>query len=222
MSREKFANTIMYSELESKLSELIATHQRFQEITGQPETTHGLMNDILRKAEQTQYIYSTYTTIIRYLESGCVIAGINSGQTLFSIYGDDLINEKANRKFSLGVFIIKLPTYHLAIPVKFPVGARYVFNDKTVYIYKPIIVQSKFDGRKKISIDEIDGFTNRYGKETARLMNIEISEDVDELSKSQIKKLKTAITTAMNIAELADAAAASSANPTLHVGTTAN
>jgi TolB-like protein len=218
MSRHQTtANTIFYSDLESKLSELVATHQRFQEITDQTRTTDSLMNDIINKLEKTNHVYATYTKIIGYLESGCAAAGLSAEQTLFRIYGDDLINEKANRKFSLGVFIIKFSEYHLAIPVKMAAGGY--GNDNTVYIFKPLLVESRFDGRKAVNIPAVNGFANRYGKETARLMTIEISEDVEELSKAQMKTLKTAITTAMTNAEKTMAAAAT---PQAHVATAAN
>ncbi len=221
MSQTQVENTVMYSELERNLGELIATHQRFQEITGQTGTTNSFMNDIEDKLETTRHIYATYTKIINYLESGCAAAGLSAEQTLFRVYGDDLINVKANRKFSLGVFIIKFPDYHLAIPVKMPASSRYYGNDNTVYVYKPLLVESRFDGRKALEIPAVDGFANRYGKETARLMTIEISEDVEELSKAQMKTLKTAITTAMTNAEKTIAADAA-ATPQAHVSTAAN
>jgi len=215
MSYNSTDNSIFYSDLESKLSELITTHQRFQDLTDQTETTDGLMNNIINKFEKTSHIYATYTKIIGYLESGCAAAGIDAGQTLFRVCGFDLINVKANRKFSLGVFIIKFTDYYLAIPVKMPAGANYYGNDNTVYIYKPLLVQSRFDGRKKISIDAIDGFTSLYGKEPARLMKVYISTDQEEeLSKAQIKTLKTALTTAMTNAEKTMAAAANATTDT--------
>lgn len=201
MSQTHLKNSIMYSELESKLSELIATHQRFQELTDQTETTVGLMNNIINKFEKTSHIYATYTKIIGFLESGCAAAGLSAEQTLFRVYGDDLINEKATRKFSLGVFIIKFQQYHLAIPVKMPAGSRYYGNDNTVYVYKPLLVESRFVDSPSIDIPAVNGFVNRYGKETARLMTIEISTDQEELSKAQLKTLKMAIATAMANAE---------------------
>lgn len=215
MSYNSTENTIFYSDLEGKLSELITTHQRFQELTDQTETMDSLMNDIINKFEKTNHIYATYTKIIGYLESACAAAGIDAGQTLFRVCGFDLINVKANRKFSLGVFIIKFTDYYLAIPVKMPAGANYYGNDNTVYIYKPLLVESRFDGRKTLDIPGMNGFVSLYGKEPARLMTIDITTDQEEeLSKSQIKKLKTALTTAMISAENTMAAAAAAANAT--------
>ena len=212
MSYNSTDNNIFYSDLESKLSELITTHQRFQELTDQTCTMDSLMNNIINKFEKTSHIYATYTKIIGYLESGCAAAGIDAEQTLFRVCGFDLINVKANRKFSLGVFIIKFPEYHLAIPVKMPAVANYAPNNNTVYIYKPLLVQSRFDGRKVVDIPEMKGLTSLYGKEPARLMKVYISTDKEEeLSKAQIKTLKTALTTAMICAEKTMAAAAANA-----------
>lgn len=214
MSRQDTtANTTFYSDLESKVSELVATHQRFQEITDQTRTTDSLMNDILNKLEKTNHIYASYTKIISYLESGCAAAGLSAEQTLFRVYGSDLINEKANRKFGIGAFIIKFPDYHLAIPVKMPAVSRYYGNDNTVYVYKPLLVESRFDGRKTLDIPGLNGFADRYGKETARLMTIELTEDCEELTKAQMKTLKTALTTAMTSAEKTMAAVAAERNP---------
>ena len=102
-------------EMENKISELSSVYQQFESASGSSDA-NGL-SLIIVDMDEVKNIYSGYTTVIHNLENVCSAAGISTEQTLFRMYGKNFFNEKGGRKFSLGVFIIKQSTNHIAIPI---------------------------------------------------------------------------------------------------------
>jgi hypothetical protein len=189
--------------IENKISELSSVYQQFQAASGSSDI--GGLSLIVVDVNEIKNIYSGYTTVIHNLENACSAAGISKNQTLFRMYGEDFFNEKGGRKFSLGVFIIKQPTYHMTIPIKLTNKYKYVgpANDRQLVsfvasnIYKPILINSKFDGYKPFNIPGMSGFICRRGTEPAKLFAVDISFEtngnITEFNKLQIAKTRGAI-----------------------------
>ena len=191
------------NEIDNKISELSTVYQQFQTASGSSDST-GL-SLIIANVNEIKNIYSGYTTVIHNLENVCSAAGISKNQTLFKMYGDDFFNEKGGRKFSLGVFIIKQPAYHMAIPIKLTNNYKYVgtVNDRQLVsyvasnIYKPILINSSFDGRKPLDVPGMSGFRCRRGTEPSKLFTVDIrfetNGNITEFSKLQIAKTRGVI-----------------------------
>lgn len=192
-------------EIEDKISELSSTYQQFQVAVG--DTNNDALYLIRNQIDEVKNIYSGYITVIHNLENACSAAGISTRQTLFRMHGNDFFYEKGGRKFSLGVFIIKQSTYHMAIPIKLTNKYKYVgtVTDRqfvsyvTVNIYKPKLINSSFDGRKALDVPGMSGFTWRHGTEPDKLLSLDINLNTDtfEFSKLQMNKIKKAIETTM-------------------------
>lgn len=189
--------------IENKISELSQVYQQFETASGSSDA-NGL-NLITGCVAEVKNIYSGYTTVIHNLENACSASGISTEQTLFRLYGKNFFNEKGGRKFSLGVFIIKQPAYHMIIPIKLTNNSKYVGmeNDRQLKsyvatnIYKPILINSQYDRRKALDVPGMDGFTWRRGKEPAKLLSVDIYLNTNgntfEFSKLQMGKIKKAI-----------------------------
>jgi len=189
--------------IDNKISELSTVYQQFQTASGSSDINRLAL--IIANVNEIKNIYSGYTTVIHNLGNACSAAGISKNQTLFKMYGDDFFNEKGGRKFSLGVFIIKQPAYHMAIPIKLTNKYKYVGpeNDRQLVsyvasnIYKPILINSRFDGSKPLDVPGMSGFTYRRGTEPAKLFTVHISFETNgntvEFSKLQMGKIKKAI-----------------------------
>ena len=193
-------------EIEDKISELSSTYQQFQVAVG--DTNNDGLYLIRNQIDETKNIYSGYTTVIHNLKNACYAARISNGQTLFRMHGNNFFYEKGKRKFSLGVFIIKQSTYHMAIPIKLTNKYKYVEieNDRqlesyvAVNIYKPILINSSFDGRKALDVPGMYGLIWRRGFEPDKLLSLDINlntADTFEFKKVHMSKIKKAIETIM-------------------------
>lgn len=209
--------------IENKISELSQVYQQF-ETASDISDARGLKL-ITRCVDEVKNIYSGYTTVIHNLENACSAAGIATGQTLFQLYRNDFFYEKGGRKFSLGLFIIKQSVYHMVIPIKLTNNYKYVgtVNDRqfvsyvATNIYKPILINIRFDGRKANDIPGMYGFIGRRGSEPAKLLSVDINLNTDgntiEFSKLQIGKIKKAIETTMTEVERQQTTAAAASAP---------
>lgn len=208
------------NEIENTISELSQVYQQFETASGISDV-NGL-NLIIGCANELKKIYSAYITVIHNLENASSVAEISTSQTLFKLYGNDFFYEKGGRKFSLGVFIIKQPEYHMVIPVKltdrcYYIGTgteRQIISYVATNIYKPIIIDYPYNSRNALHVPGMSGFTWRRGTEPAKLFSVDINHNNDrhtfKFSKLQICKIKKAIETTMTAAERPQAVAAPS------------
>jgi hypothetical protein len=203
-------NNISFADLERKLGDLESAHRQFQGITNDTCGGQGLWS-IEEQIDVTTKIYSSYVTIVANLENICSSIGIPVTETLFRNYYNDLIIQRSiAKKYSLGVFIVKQTNFHLVIPIKIAINSKL-----DIAIYKPIIINQRFDSTKKIDIIELDIFghkgkfnrlwcrcgnlsTCNHHKEPEKIIDMKVSNKVkNEFTKPHIAKIKAAIESAI-------------------------